>query len=318
MPKAPKSGGFRQGGGSAPYGAAASSSSSRSSGPIFNKELGQHILSNPLVIQGIIDKAALKPTDVVLEVGPGTGNMTVRMLEKAKRVIAVEMDPRLAAELTKRVQGKPEQRKLELIVGDFLKVDLPYFDACISNTPYQISAPLMMKLIRQDPPFRCAVLMFQREFALRLCAKPGDALWCRLSAFVQLLCRVDHVMKVSKNNFRPPPQVESSVVRVEPRWPRPDLNLDEYDGLLRIAFNRPNKTLAANFKTASVLAMLEKNYKTLCSVEGRDVPMDFDAAAAITAVLDGCGMGDQRASKMEVDMFLKLLASFNEQGFHFG
>ena len=75
--------------------------------PIFNTEkFGQHILKNPLVAQGIVDKAALKPTDTVLEVGPGTGNLTVRILAKAKKVTVVEMDPRMAAELTKRVQGK--------------------------------------------------------------------------------------------------------------------------------------------------------------------------------------------------------------------
>lgn len=75
---------------------------------------------------------------MVLEIGPGTGNLTVKLLEKAKKVIAIEKDPRLAAELVKRVQGTPEQRKLEIIVDDFLKVDLPYFDVCVSNTPYQV------------------------------------------------------------------------------------------------------------------------------------------------------------------------------------
>lgn len=81
--------------------------------PIFNTEkFGQHILKNPLVAQGIVDKANLKPTDVVLEVGPGTGNLTVRILEKAKHVTVVEMDPRMAAELTKRVQGKYVRRLL--------------------------------------------------------------------------------------------------------------------------------------------------------------------------------------------------------------
>lgn len=113
--------------------------------PIFNTErFGQHILKNPLVAQGIVDKANLKPTDVVLEVGPGTGNLTVRILEKAKRLSVVEMDPRMAAELTKRVQGKPEQKKLEIVIGDVCKTDLPYFDVVISNTPYQVCtrAPL--------------------------------------------------------------------------------------------------------------------------------------------------------------------------------
>jgi len=75
---------------------------------------------------------------IVLEVGPGTGNLTVRILEKAKRVIAVELDPRMAAEVTKRVQGKPEQKRLEVMLGDVVKTELPYFDVCISNTPYQV------------------------------------------------------------------------------------------------------------------------------------------------------------------------------------
>lgn len=75
---------------------------------------------------------------MVLEVGPGTGNLTVKILEKAKRVIAVELDPRMAAEVTKRVQGKPEQQRLEVLLGDVVKTALPYFDVCISNTPYQV------------------------------------------------------------------------------------------------------------------------------------------------------------------------------------
>lgn len=122
----------------------ASSSSSAATGnagnPIFNTDrFGQHILKNPLVAQHIVDKAALKATDVVLEVGPGTGNLTVRILEKAKKTTVVEMDPRMAAELHKRVNGTSERKKLEIVLGDFCKVDLPYFDVCISNTPYQVS-----------------------------------------------------------------------------------------------------------------------------------------------------------------------------------
>ena len=73
---------------------------------IFNTGLGQHILKNPLVVQGIVDKAALRPTDTVLEIGPGTGNLTAKMLDKVKKVIACEVDPRMVAELQKRVQVK--------------------------------------------------------------------------------------------------------------------------------------------------------------------------------------------------------------------
>ncbi|KAJ3159966.1 dimethyladenosine transferase [Geranomyces michiganensis] len=290
---------------------------SRAANPIFDKTLGQHILKNPLVAQGIVEKAGVKATDIVLEVGPGTGNLTVKILEKAKKTTVVEMDPRLAAELTKRVQGTPEQRKLDIILGDFLKVDLPYFDVCISNTPYQISSPLVFKLLAHRPLWRCAVLMFQREFALRLTAKPGDALYCRLSANVQLLAKVDHVMKVGRNNFRPPPQVESSVVRIEPRQPPPPVDFNEWDGLLRVLFVRKNKTCAANFKTQTILDLLEHNYKTYCSLRGMDVPMEFDCKSAVLAVLDSVGMSEMRASKMDNDDFLKLLSAFVDAGFRF-
>ena len=70
----------------------------------------------------------------------GTGNITVELLKRVKRVIGCELDPRMAAEVTKRVQGKPEHRHLEILLGDVIKADLPYFDVCVSNTPYQVSS----------------------------------------------------------------------------------------------------------------------------------------------------------------------------------
>jgi 18S rRNA (adenine1779-N6/adenine1780-N6)-dimethyltransferase len=94
--------------------------------------------------------------------------------------VAVELDPRMAAEVTKRVQGTPMQRKLEVLLGDVIKTELPPFDVCISNTPYQISSPLIFKLLSLPNPPRVSVLMLQREFALRLVARPGDPLYCRV------------------------------------------------------------------------------------------------------------------------------------------
>lgn len=208
----------------------------------------------------MLDKSAVRPTDVVLEIGPGTGNMTVKILEKVKKVVACEIDPRLVAELQKRVQGTPFQSKLQILIGDALKTEFPFFDICIANVPYQISSPLVFKLLLHRPLFRCAVLMFQLEFAQRLVAKPGDKLYCRLSINTQLLSRVDMLMKVGKNNFKPPPKVESAVVRIEPRNPAPQINFTEWDGLTRIAFTRKNKTMAALFKHQSVSAMLHNNY----------------------------------------------------------
>lgn len=239
--------------------------SSLDTGIVFNKDFGQHILKNPLIITSMLDKSAIRGTDVVLEIGPGTGNMTVKILEKVKKVVACEIDPRLVAELQKRVQGTPYQSKLQILIGDALKTEFPFFDICIANVPYQISSPLVFKLLLHRPLFRCAVLMFQLEFAQRLVAKPGDKLYCRLSLNTQLLARVDMLMKVGKNNFKPPPKVESAVVRIEPRNPAPLINFTEWDGLTRIAFTRKNKTMAALFKQQSVSIMLQKNYEQYIS-----------------------------------------------------
>ena len=167
------------------------------------------------------------------------------------------------------VLTRPEQRRLEIIIGDFVKAELPYFDVCISNTPYQISSPLVFRLLSHRPLFRVAILMFQREFAMRLVAQPGSTLWSRLSANVQLYAKVDHVMNVGKNNFRPPPNVESSVVRIVPLDPPPPVRFEEFDGLTRIIFSRRNKTIHATFQAKGVAEMLEKNWKTWCSEQDK-------------------------------------------------
>ncbi|KYM83698.1 putative dimethyladenosine transferase [Atta colombica] len=286
-------------------------------GILFNKDKGQHILKNPLIIQSMLEKAALRPTDVVLEIGPGTGNMTIKMLEKAKKVIACEIDSRMIAELQKRVQGSIYQSKLQIVYGDVLKSDLPFFDLCVANIPYQISSPLVFKLLSHRPFFRCAVLMFQREFAERLVAKPGDKLYCRLSINTQLLARIDMLMKVGKNNFRPPPKVESNVVRIEPRNPPPPLNYQEWDGLTRIAFVRKNKTLSAAFKQTTVVTMLEKNYKIHCSLNNKIVSDNFDIKQLIDHILEKADAKNKRARTMDTDDFISLLHAFNADGVHF-
>lgn len=283
----------------------------------FNKDFGQHILKNPLIITSMIDKAALKPTDTVLEIGPGTGNMTVRLLEKAKKVVACEVDPRMVAELQKRVQGTPLQTKLDILVGDCLKNELPFFDVCVANMPYQISSPFVFKLLMHRPFFKCAILMFQREFALRLTAKPGDKLYCRLSLNTQLLARVDHLMKVGKNNFRPPPKVESSVVRIEPKNPPPPINYQEWDGLTRIAFNRKNKQLGSEFKSKHVLELLEKNFRIHCSINNKPMPERFDIKESVQKILEKNAFAEKRARSLDIDDFLQLLHDFNSEGIHF-
>ncbi|XP_042490572.1 ribosomal RNA small subunit methyltransferase-like [Macadamia integrifolia] len=253
----------------------------------FHKSKGQHILKNPLLVDTIVQKAGIKSTDIILEIGPGTGNLTKKLLDAGKSVIAVELDPRMVLELQRRFQG-PYSNRLKVIQGDVLKCDLPYFDICVANIPYQISSPLTFKLLSHRPAFRCAVIMFQREFAMRLVAQPGDNLYCRLSVNTQLLARVSHLLKVGKNNFRPPPKVDSSVVRIEPRKPLPPVNFKEWDGLIRLCFNRKNKTLGSIFRQKSVLSLLEKNYKTLQALQlsQKGSSEDTDIAKDVSVLVD--------------------------------
>ena len=284
----------------------------------FKKEYGQHILKNPLIVSAIVDKAALRPTDVVLEVGPGTGNMTMKMVDRVKTVIACEIDKRLIGELEKRVQNTPYRNKLKILPGDVLKTNLPFFDTCVANLPYQISSPFVFKLLEHRPFFRCAILMFQREFAHRLVAKPGDKLYCRLSVNCQFLARVDLIMKVGKNNFRPPPKVESNVVRIEPRNPPPDVNFKEWDGMLRICFNRKNKSLQATFAQTAVLELMKKNYLTYCAMQNIQPKANLDIKAKVSEILQSDeAFTKLRPRSMEIDHFLKLLCAFNSEGFHF-
>jgi 18S rRNA (adenine1779-N6/adenine1780-N6)-dimethyltransferase len=278
-------------------------------------DFGQHLLKNPLVTVAMVEKAALRSTDVVCEVGPGTGNLTLKLLDVAKKVVAVELDPRMVVELQKRVQGTPLASKLQIIHGDFIKAEQPFFDVMVANIPYQISSPLVFKLL-SGPPFRCAVLMVQREFAMRLCAKPGEELYCRLSVNTQLLARVDHLMKVSRNSFRPPPKVDSSVVRLEPRHPKPAVNFVEWDGLVRLCFGRKNKTLNAIFNTKLVLKMLEDNLRTHCALAGVPVP-PMPIKEVVAGVLHSVGFAEARSAKLDIDDFMRLLTAFNQTGLHF-
>ncbi|KRY40273.1 putative dimethyladenosine transferase [Trichinella spiralis] len=290
----------------------------------FKTTYGQHILKNPLIVNSIIEKAAIKQGDTIFEVGPGTGNLTV---------VACEIDYRLAAELTKRVQGSALQSKLEILPGDALKVQWPFFDVCVANLPFQISSPFVFRLLLHRPPFRCAVLMFQKEFAERLVAKPGDRLYCRLSVNVQLLAKVNAVIRVGRNNFRPPPKVDATVVRFELKMPPPPIDFQvctliyfllvlhnlfqEWDGLLRIAFLRKNKSLSSAFKFKKVLDMLDKNYRVHCSVNNIKIEDDFNVKSEVYRILNEKNFQDCRARTMTIDDFLILLEAFNSAGFHF-
>ena len=168
--------------------------------------------------------------------------------------------------------------------------------------------------------------MFQKEFAARLVARPGDDAWSRLSANVQLYAEVNVAMDVGRNNFRPPPKVESTVVRLVPRDPPPPVEFGEFDGLARIVFGRRNKTVHANFMAKGVMDMLESNWKTWASVNNvvrrlssviqAGATLDTDAGMQtvegnvnfkkkVEEVLEESGFSQSRAAKMDINDLLK-------------
>ncbi|MEE6458368.1 hypothetical protein FKM82_000264 [Ascaphus truei] len=126
-----------------------------------------------------------------------------------------------------------------------------------------------------------------------------------------------HMKQVGRNNFRPPPKVESSVVRIEPKNPPPPINFQEWDGLVRITFVRKNKTLAAAFKSKAVQELLEKNYKIHCSLHNITLPDNFSIAEKIEKILGETGFNEKRARSMDIDDFIRLLHGFNSEGIHF-
>lgn len=280
-------------------------------------KFGQHLLRNPGILDKMMEAANIQPHDTVLEIGPGTGNLTDRLLQKAKQVVAIEIDGRLAAEVKKRVQDKGLSHKFKLIDGDCLKVPFPAFDVCATNLPYNISSPFVFKLLTHRPAFRCAVVMFQKEFAERLVAQVGDPLYGRLAVNVQLYCKVHRVCKVDRKSFNPPPEVDSMVVRFVPHEKPIDVPFNEFDGLLRVCFVRKNKTIRASFFHKTILRMIETNYKIWRAAQNSSAPLVTNMKATIEEILKETGLDDQRASKVNLDQYLELLLAFNRRGIHF-
>jgi 16S rRNA (adenine1518-N6/adenine1519-N6)-dimethyltransferase len=177
-----------------------------------SKRLGQHFLIDGSIIKRQVERAGLRPGDLVLEIGPGLGNLTEEILSTGAEVVAVEQDADFCRFLTKRFG-----ERVRLIQADAVKAFLPEFDKVVSNLPYQISSPITFKLL--DEGFETAVLMVQREFADRMVARSGTKEYGRLSVGVYLKAECEVVLKVPRNAFWPQPNVDSCVVRLTPRPP---------------------------------------------------------------------------------------------------
>ncbi|XP_056696982.1 ribosomal RNA small subunit methyltransferase, mitochondrial isoform X2 [Spinacia oleracea] len=220
------------------------------------KSRGQHLLTSARVLDSIVKKSNIKATDTVLEIGPGTGNLTLKLLEAASKVVAIEIDSRMADALQTRVAECGFEDRLTLIRKDALKTEFPHFDLVVANIPYGISSPLIAKLVFGTRSFRSATLLLQKEFASRLLANPGDSEFNRLAVNVKLVAEVEHVMNVSKRDFFPVPKVDSSVVLIKPKSNIPKVDLKEWCAFTRTCFSKKNKTLGATFKQKKKLSEL--------------------------------------------------------------
>ncbi len=177
-----------------------------------SKRLGQHFLIDDSIIKRQVERANLHSGEVVLEIGPGLGNLTEELLSTGAEVVAVEQDPDFCRFLRRRFG-----ERVRLVEADAVKAFLPEFDKVVSNLPYQISSPITFKLLEEG--FETAVLMVQREFADRMVAKAGSKEYGRLSVGVYLKADCEIVLKVPRSAFWPQPKVDSCVVRLTPRPP---------------------------------------------------------------------------------------------------
>jgi 16S rRNA (adenine1518-N6/adenine1519-N6)-dimethyltransferase len=181
------------------------------------KKFGQHFLSDQEILSAIVDALGPTPLDTVVEVGPGRGSLTEILVERSGRVVAVEIDRTLAAQLREKYRERPN---VEIVEGDFLETDLaalagPDF-LLIGNVPYYITTPIIFKALEPPIPAR-SVFLVQREVAERMAAEPDTESYGALSVNIAAVANVDQVLTVPASAFRPPPKVESAVVRLTPR-----------------------------------------------------------------------------------------------------
>ncbi len=205
---------------------------------------GQHFLVDVRVAERALATADVRTSDTVLEIGPGLGVLTRRLVERAKRVVAIESDRRFAAYLRKAVPAA------EVVHGDALQVAWPDFDVMVSNLPYQISSPLTFRLLAT--PFDRAVLMYQWEFARRMVAAPATTDYSRLSVGVYVRAACEILERVPRNAFVPQPKVDSALVRLEPRpSPFPIVNPDAFDAVTAALFEHRRKTVENGLRLAT-------------------------------------------------------------------
>lgn len=229
-------------------------------------KLGQHFLTDDATAQRIVEALGDVAQETVLEIGPGRGVLTSILAKRARRLIAIELDRVLAAQLRMKFALYPN---VEVIEGDVLAVDFatlfgprpgasrpglvqaPEPVPVVGNLPYFITSDILLRLFAARQCFRSIVIMVQKEVADRLAAAPGSADYGLLSATAQLYSRVEKLFTVPPGSFSPPPKVYSAVVRLTLSPQLESLNVQEqgFMNFLKLSFAQKRKTLWNNLRT---------------------------------------------------------------------
>lgn len=211
------------------------------------KRFGQHFLRDPFILEGIVRAVAPGREDHLVEIGPGGGVLTERLLERCGRLDAIEIDRELVPLLQERFGHLPHfhLHQADALAFDFRRLNRPSGRLrIVGNLPYNISTPLLFHLFSQKEVIADMHFLLQREVVERLVAAPGSKRYGRLSVMAQFHCRIEKLFLVKPGAFSPPPRVVSALVRLVPR-DRPPVEADEerLAQLVARAFSKRRKTL---------------------------------------------------------------------------
>ncbi|HSL70479.1 MAG TPA: 16S rRNA (adenine(1518)-N(6)/adenine(1519)-N(6))-dimethyltransferase RsmA, partial [Longimicrobiales bacterium] len=235
----------------------------------------------------------------ILEIGPGLGALTRHLVGAVKRIVGVELDDELAERLRQEFAGRPD---FQLIHGDALeldlhRLDLPHGYKAIGNIPYNITTPLLFRLLERDQRPRELIIMVQKEVAARVTARPGHKDYGALSVGVQSVARAERLFNVGRGAFRPVPGVDSTVLRITPYDP-PPLSAEEEDDLrmlTRAAFSQRRKQFQKILRTAPpylvsghIIDDLERT--TGLNLDARPETFSADEFRALAQALRGYGL----------------------------
>lgn len=218
----------------------------------YKKTLGQNFLQDKNIIDKIVNAPIYGDNNLVIEIGPGEGALTLELLKKVDRAILYEIDTRLEAILNKKLK---DYVNYELIFDDFLnrdvKKDISKYDFdnlyIVANLPYYITTPIITKIIDDNLPVKEIVIMIQKEVALRFDAKPGTKEYGQITVFLNYFFDIEPVCIVSKNSFIPKPKVDSAVIKMKAKENRDYLiSFDFFNKLVKDSFRFKRKTIKNN------------------------------------------------------------------------